>query len=331
MRRLVAVVSGVTLLAGCSQTAEPHDDLQVTDNLSMAVPATSPATSTPVGTVIPLTTPVTGIVAVPNARTIALATANPELLLLNLDDPGAPARTVPMPGPVTSLSPLPDGVFASIGSRDEVVMVPLPDVSVQRTLKVTGAPGAAARAGDVTLVPLTEDKAVEVVRGAAVEKKISGSMFRADQVLTTGQHAVVLDRLRTALFDIDLVDGKIGAGQRAGQGAGNATTDRYGRVLVTDTRGGALLAFTTNPVMLKQRYPVPGTPYGIAYDPNRDLAWVTLTERNEVVGYHVAGGEPRETHRFATVVQPNSVTVDPDSGRVFVASATGGGVQVMQP
>ncbi|MCE7003966.1 hypothetical protein LWC34_14165 [Kibdelosporangium philippinense] len=330
MRRLVAVVSGVTLLAGCSQTAEPHDDLQVTDNLAVAVPATSPASSAPTGTVIPLADKITSIVAVPQARTIAVATANPALLLLNLDDPNAPARSVPMPGPVTSISALPDGVLASIASTKQVLTVPLPGAT-STTLQVANAPGSAAVSGDRTIVPLTDGKAVDVLRGGVVEKKISGSMFSADQVLLTGQNVVVLDRLRTALFDIDLADGKVGAGQRAGQGAGNATTDRYGRVLVTDTRGGALLAFTTNPVMLKQRYPVPGTPYGIAYDSKRDLAWVTLTERNEVVGYNVAGGEPRETHRFATVVQPNSVTVDPDSGRVFVASATGGGVQVMQP
>ncbi|MFC0104991.1 hypothetical protein [Kibdelosporangium aridum] len=330
MRRLVAVVSGVTLLAGCSQTAEPHDDLQVTDNLTIAVPATSPATSKPVGTVIPLAKKITGLVTVPQARTIALATADPELLLLSLDDPGAPARSVTMPGPVTAMSALPDGVLASVGISKMLFTVTLPDATLT-AMQFDSAPGTAVASGDLELIPLTDAKAIEVLRGGGGPKRISGSMFRADQVLMTGQHAVVLDRLRTALFDIDLVDGKIGAGQRAGQGAGNATTDRYGRVLVTDTRGGALLAFTTNPVMLKQRYPVPGTPYGIAYDPNRDLAWVTLTERNEVVGYHVAGGEPRETHRFATVVQPNSVTVDPDSGRVFVASATGGGVQVMQP
>ncbi|GAB3889605.1 hypothetical protein GCM10029964_059590 [Kibdelosporangium lantanae] len=133
------------------------------------------------------------------------------------------------------------------------------------------------------------------------------------------------------MFDVDVPGGKIGAGQRAGKGATNAVVDRFGRVLVTDTRGGALLAFSVNPVLLKQNYPVPGAPYGIAYDPRRDLAWVTLTERNEVVGYYVAGGEPVEKYRFATVVQPNSVTVDPGSGRVFVASATGGGVQVVQP
>ncbi|ONI80043.1 hypothetical protein ALI144C_24520 [Actinosynnema sp. ALI-1.44] len=336
MRRLIAAVSGMTLLAGssltgCSQAAEPRDELQATDTVTAALPATSPATSTPVGTVVPLPHKITSTVAVPRTRTLALATTDPALLLLNLDDPTAPARTVTLPGPATALTATADSLLASIGTGKQVVTVPLPAPTALSARPVQGSPGTVAVTGDRTLVPLTDTKAIDVLRGGTVEKRITGSVFSADQVLTTGQHAVVLDRLRTALFDIDLTDGTVGAGQRAGAGATNATTDRYGRVLVTDTRGGALLAFTTNPVMLRQRYPVPGAPYGIAYDPKRDLAWVTLTERNEVVGYHVAGGEPRETHRFATVAQPNSVTVDPDSGRVYVASATGGGVQVMQP
>jgi DNA-binding beta-propeller fold protein YncE len=102
-------------------------------------------------------------------------------------------------------------------------------------------------------------------------------------------------------------------------------------VLVTDTRGGELLAFSAGPLLMRQRYPVPGVPYALAYDSRRDLVWVTLTERNEVVGYYVAGGEPVERYRFPTVRQPNAVAVDPESGRVFVASADGGGVQVVQP
>jgi hypothetical protein len=57
--------------------------------------------------------------------------------------------------------------------------------------------------------------------------------------------------------------------------------------------------------------------------------WITLTERNEVVGFDVAGGEPVEKHRFATVRQPDSVAVDPGSGRVFVASGDGRGMQVI--
>ena len=62
---------------------------------------------------------------------------------------------------------------------------------------------------------------------------------------------------------------------------------------MTDTRGGALLAFSLDPLLLRQNYPVPGAPYAIAYDRERDLAWVTLTETNEVVGYDVAGENSR--------------------------------------
>jgi len=40
-----------------------------------------------------------------------------------------------------------------------------------------------------------------------------------------------------------------------------------------------------------------------------------------VIGYQLAGGQPVEKYRLPTVRQPNSVAVDPDSGRVFVASA----------
>jgi hypothetical protein len=330
LHRLVAVVAGVTLLAGCSSTAEPRDELQVTDQVTAAGPATSPTTSAPAGTIVPVPAKITSIVAVPQARQLALATDGPQLTLLSLTDPAAAPKTVPLPGPVTALSVVHGGLLASIGSAKQLVKVSLPagTTSVQ---PVDGTPGSAVQNGDVTLVPLSDRKAVDVVRAGKTEKQISGSMFSADQVLTAGGNTVVLDRLRTAVFDLDVTQGKVGAGQRAGQGATNATTDRYGRVLVTDTRGGALLAFSTGPILLRQRYPVPGAPYGISYDPQRDLAWVTLTERNEVVGYYVAGGEPVEKFRFPTVVQPNSVTVDPGSGRVFVASATGGGVQVMQP
>jgi ABC-type ATPase involved in cell division len=84
-------------------------------------------------------------------------------------------------------------------------------------------------------------------------------------------------------------------------------------------------------LLLRQRYPTPGGAYGIAYDGERDLAWVTLTERNEVVGLDIAGGEPEEVARFATVRQPDSVTVDERTGSVVVASGDGDGLQVIEP
>lgn len=145
---------------------------------------------------------------------------------------------------------------------------------------------------------------------------------------------VELDRLRSAVFEMTTDDKGAevrGPGLRAGDGATNAVPDRFGRLLVVDTRGGEFIAFSINPLIMRQRYPVPGGPYGIAYDAKRDIAWITLTERNEVVGLNVAAGEPVEKHRFSTVRQPNTVSVDEQTGRVTVTSGDNGGIQVISP
>ncbi|MFD4636610.1 YncE family protein [Lentzea sp. NPDC058436] len=145
---------------------------------------------------------------------------------------------------------------------------------------------------------------------------------------------VELDRLRSAVFEMTTDDKGAearGTGLRAGDGATNGVADRFGRLLVVDTRGGEFIAFSIDPLIMRQRYPMPGTPYGIAYDGKRDIAWITLTERNEVVGLDVAAGEPAEKYRFPTVRQPNTVSVDQESGRVTVTSGDNGGVQVISP
>ena len=130
---------------------------------------------------------------------------------------------------------------------------------------------------------------------------------------------------------MDVSSGEISPGLRAGNGAGDAVADRFGRILVTDTRGGELLAFAGNPPILRQRFPLAGAPYAVAYDGHRDLAWVTLTGRDEVVGLRVAGGEPVVAYRFPTVHQPDAVAVDPTSGRVLVTAASGMGLQMIDP
>ncbi|MGH9206756.1 MAG: YncE family protein, partial [Acidimicrobiales bacterium] len=135
----------------------------------------------------------------------------------------------------------------------------------------------------------------------------------------------------SAVSVVDLSSGQISPALRAGNGAAGAVADRFARLLVTDTRDGELLAFAGDPPVLRQRFPLPGAPWALAYDGRRDLAWVTLTARDEVVGLGVAGGEPVIVHRFPTVHEPHAVAVDPVSGRVLVASASGAGLQVINP
>ncbi|WP_033287917.1 YncE family protein [Amycolatopsis jejuensis] len=337
MRRLTAVsriaipLAGVLALSACSQNAKPTDKLQVVANPTAAQPVVSPAVTVhPAGQVLAMPV-VSAIATEPKSNTLIVALAQPpSLRIYDLGALDVPKKTVSLPGPAESLSTSAGQVLAGIPAKDVLAKVTLPDGQLT-TEKVAGKPAAGVADGPDTLVAVRDRKAVEVLANGTVAKTITGQLYSADDVVDTGNGVVVLDRLRTALFTVDVKAGTMDEGLRAGEGAANAVADSFGRVLVTDTRGGALLAFSTSPLILRQRYPVPGGAYGLAYDHQRDLAWVTLTGRNEVVGYDVRGGEPTEKYRFPTVRQPDSVGVDEQSGRVIVGSAAGEGTQVIEP
>jgi len=336
LRRMVAVVlvSCAAVSTACA-TGEPSDELMVSDDPVAATAARSPAaTAEPAGTVHALDATPTSMIVDARTRLLAVAVDKPPAVLLYpIDDQGglgAPSK-VALPGPADTLSLARPGgpLLAAAGSSGDLIRITLPG-GAARPAAIGGEPVNAADVGDRTLVAMRDRKAVaELGSGDKVDRMISGGLYSADRVLTDGKQAVVFDRLRNALFALDLRAGTVDEGLRAGEGSTNAVTDRFGRVLVTDTRGGALLAFSLDPLLMRQRFPVKGAPYGLAYDPERDLAWVTLTATNEVVGFDVAGGQPEEKYRFPTVQQPDNVAVDPKSGHVIVASATGKGIQVI--
>ncbi|AXB42663.1 YncE family protein [Amycolatopsis albispora] len=330
MRRLLVATPLVValVLSGCGTGSDQSDDLQLVANPVAATAVPSPArTAEPAGRVLPAA-PVASVAAA--GGFLAVALTEPSLQLYDLADLAKPPRAVSLPAPAERLTPDGDRLLASLPGASALARVNPADGSVT-TVPVAGQPAAAAPRGPQTLVAVRDRKAVDVLEGDRVTKSITGQVYSADQVLTAGNSTVVLDRLRTALFEVDLAAGTVNEGLRAGDGATNAVTDRYGRVLVTDTRAGSLLAFSAGPLLLRQRYPVPGGVYGIAYDAQRDLAWVTLTERNEVAAFDVGGGEPVERFRFPTVRQPNAVSVDPASSAVVVGSAAGEGIQVITP
>lgn len=317
-------------VTACSSNQGGGDDeLQIVSNPVAATAAVSPApVAKPAGTVL-ASANVTAMTTDAAGRILAVAAGN-AVSLYRLDDLAAAPVLVPVDGPVEQLSVSGSELLASIPAKSEVVRIALP-CGQAGAVSVAGQPADAVGDGADTLVAVRDRKAIDVVDGGKVVKTITGGLYSADQLVRSGGATVVLDRLRTAVFDVDVPGGAVREGLRAGDGATNAVADSYGRVLVTDTRGGALLAFSTAPLLLRQLYPVPGGIYAIAYDAKRSLAWVTLTERNEVVGFDVRGGEPVEKYRFPTVRQPNSISVDEQTSRVFVGSATGEGIQVIQP
>lgn len=333
---LPATIAAVALLLGaCTSGPGQNDPLQVAQNPVAATPPPAPEQARkPAGQVLSLPGDATAVAFHPRSGVLAVAGTAGGRAWVSFRGPGdlaAKPRTVDVPGPVEQLVPEGDtGFVGTVPGKDRVVFLSPTDEVVGES-EVEGGPADVADQGARRLVALRAEKAIAVLEYEQRVKTITGELASADHVLTVGDSVVVLDRIRSALFEVDVDEGTVGVGLRAGDGATNAVADSFGRVLVTDTRSNALLAFSPGPLLLRQRYPVPGGIYGIAYDARRNLAWVTLTGRNEVVAFDVAGGEPTEKLRFATVRQPNSVTVEESTGRVVVASAAGEGLQVIEP
>jgi hypothetical protein len=335
VRRFAAVswiaipLAGVLVLSGCSSAKSDSDDLQIVANPVAAKPAVSPAvTVKPAGQVL-ATGSVSALAVAQGTLVVALAQP-PSLQLYDLNALASAPVNMPLYGKAAKLTVAPGRVEIAEPAQGVVQQLTLPDRKLTET-KTGGQPASSIAYGADRLVAMGAAKDLRLLPASGPARTIGGQLYSADDVVDAGTGVVVLDRLRTAVFSVDVAAGKVNEGLRAGDGAANAVADSYGRVLVTDARAGALIAFSASPLIMRQRYPVPGGAYGIAYDAKRSLAWVTLTGRNEVVGFDVRGGEPVEKYRFPTVRQPDSVGVDEKSGRVIVGSAAGEGTQVIQP
>ncbi len=324
-RTVLSGALAVAVLAGCSGA-------RALTTVPVAGPAAAPpAGSAPAGIRLDVGSPVSALLVDPRTGVLAMAVSGPDrLLLFDSGDLSGPPREIALPGPAADLTLARPGgpLLVAVPRPGALLRIDLRDGTVART-DLDGEVRSAAVVGDRTVVALGDRVAV-LDANSRVVATVPGFVDAAS-VVPVGDAVLVLDRAQTSLTVIDPVTADKGLALRAGEGATNAVGDRFGRVLVVDTRGGGLLAFEGQPLLLRQRYPVSGAPYGLAYDAQRDLAWVTLTARNQVVGYDVAGGEPVERYRFATVRQPDSVAVDPRSGQVVVGSSAGAGAQVIDP
>jgi DNA-binding beta-propeller fold protein YncE len=243
--------------------------------------------------------------------------------------PGAPARTVTLPAAASALTGDDHGA-AYVSTRGGYFRVDLAAGAVSR-LDVEGARDtdftAIARRDDGKIVLGSAEGAVYTLSSETAVGARLQIFARVDALVAQGNTIVVLDRGQTSVTTVDPSGTRAEHALRAGDGATTIAADTAGRVLVADTRGDALLVFGTDPLMLRQRYPVPGAPYGLTG--STKLAWVSQTAANSVVGYDLATGIPVEKVRYRTVRQPNSLAFDDASGTLYVVSGSGAGVQVI--
>jgi DNA-binding beta-propeller fold protein YncE len=238
-------------------------------------------------------------------------------------------RTVPLPAAGSAM--VSDGqgrVYVS--ARGGYFVVDIANGAAAR-VEVDGQQGtefsAIAHRADGKLVLGTTDGAVLTMASRTAVGAQLKIFARVDSLVCQGNTTVVLDRGQTSVTTVDPSGAKAEHALRAGEGATTLAADPAGRVLVADTRGDELLVFGTNPLILRQRYPVPDAPYGLAGSSH--LAWVSQTATNMVIGYDLATGIPVEKVRYRTVQQPNSLAYDDSSGTLYVVSGSGAGVQVI--
>ncbi len=319
----LALASAVALVTGCSShsdsTTAPSAGAPGTAAVA-PVPAVAPAGNVaafgPIGTL--LAEPAGG-------RVLAL---DPTGLSLRIVDPAAPAaapRTITLPARAAGLTLGAPGEVLIPAGR-EVLRVDIATAAVH-PVPVDGEVRAVARRDDGNLVVGLDGGRVRILDPAGQPTRTIGGLGTVDAVAVTASAIATLDLDQTSLTELDLGRDRAGLALRAGLGATHVIGDHFGRLLATDTSGGALLVYTTGPLLLRQRFPVGAAPYALAYDERSDTVWLTLTGSNEVVGFDLSTGIPEEVGRFATVRQPNSLTIDSRTGDMFVGSATGDGLQ----
>lgn len=321
-----------TLVAGCLITLVGCGSEPPAQAPGAAEPADSPELSVdPAGLVTDLADNPEGMVFDPITGLLAVAVREPNRLLLVDGASGQVQTEVPLPGHARHLQ------LAAPGGP---VLVPAED---SNTLLQVALPS-----GSVTSIPVGDypHDATQVESGRIVvgdEKGGTLSVIEDGEVVQTfddltqpgglapvGELVGVIDVAGFSLSAYDIAAGERVGRLPAGQGPTHVVVDKRGILLVADTRGNALLSFSLDPLELRSSLPLEGTPYGMAYDSAHDVAWVTLTATNEVVGFDLSAGAPREMARFPTVRQPNTVAVDPATGRVFVVGRTTGVLQTIQ-
>jgi len=319
-------IAAILVASGCSNAVDAPPPTIVPAQAAVS----PPVTGVPAGVVRPLAG--NAEAAVFDQKTGSLVVLSPgpggQSLVTAVSTSGT-AKPVPLAGAATAMAGDNEGrvylstrggyfrvdVAAGAGSRV--------DVEGQQSTDFT----AIARRADGKLVLGSANGAVYTLDSdthVGAQLKI---FARVDALVAQGNTTVVLDRGQTSVTTIDAGGADAEHALRAGEGATTMAADSAGRVLVADTRGDELLVFGTDPLILRQRYPVRDAPYGLAGSSR--LAWVSQTATNTVVGYDLATGIPVEKVRYRTVQQPNSLAFDEASGTLYVVSGSGAGVQVI--
>ena len=284
----------------------------------------------PAGRVVEVGDRPEGVVFDAKSGLVAVGVSEPPQLVL-LDREGTVRRRVPLPGAPRHLQLAAPGgpVLVPSEPADALVEVSLPDGRARLT-PVGDQPHDATAIGARRFVADEFSSMLSVVEnGRRVDEAIVDA--QPGGIVAAGDQVAVISVLA---YTVELFDGRTltrSGSRNAGLGPTHAVADGEHRLYITDTRGDAVIVYETLPrLKWVGRLDLPGSPYGVSLDERRARVWVTLARSNEVVELTVED-QPRRLRTLPTVRQPNTVAVDPETGRLFITSRTDGTLQLIDP
>ncbi|MDO5511130.1 YncE family protein [Corynebacterium sp.] len=326
---LAAVAATSLLLVACG-TSPTNPEVP---DLGNAEPQTSDASTSPAGEVLALDLDVSDLEA---AGDILGLRAGGTLALGTVEEFRSGAtRDVTVPEHCGDLTAAADTFVLACG--DEVLLIDATtgDIDTHPVSDSDAVPAASAvltSTGELVVGSGENDRVVVFVDGAE-ENSISvaglTSQLLAVPVAGADDAVVRTNHENTTIQDVHWRDGRQGGTLRVGLGIGQAAAGDRGLVLASDNRGGQLAVYTAdNVVRLHQTVPVAGSPWAVAWDSERELAWVSTTADNQLHAFELSTGVPEPVGAVDTVADAHNVVVLAD-GTLVIASATGDGVQII--
>ncbi len=299
-----------------------------------AEPAPAPVPAAPpAGRTVPVGAVPEGIVVDPQTHIVAVGVRNPFALTLLDATSGAVLRTVPLPGGLRHLQLAAPGgpVLVPDEGSNRLLRVALPGGTITSQVVTGVVPHDATAAANGTVFVANElGHSVVAVRGDQIVHTFT-DVTQPAGLAAVGDLAGVVNVRENTLTVYDAGRLQQVAKLPAGAGPTHVVADKRGHLAVIDTRGGAVLLYELQPAIRQiAKVPLPGTPYGVAYDPVRDRLWVTLTALNEVIGLNLDASSPVLATPLPTVRQPNTVAVDSSTGRLFVTGTAEGVLEIIE-
>lgn len=330
--RRISLACAVFGLAGCGGYERPQPQL---DPPKATEPERGPELKqTPGGRIVKVGSRPEGVAIDPRSGLVAVAVRSPARLVLVDVRTGRVRHTVPLPGHARHVGLLRPGGPFLVPAEDVNRLVEVdPQTGVTRSTRVGEYPHDATAVSDRIFTADEFGSTMSIVRDGRRVGQVPVDAQPGNVVATGEKVAVISVRSYTVeLYDATRDSPRGGGSQNAGLGPSHAALGPRGRLAITDTRGKSLVVYDTRPELrFFSRLALGGTPVGIAADARRGRIWVALSERNRALPIDLTGKEPEVGQAVNTIRSPYSLAVDPASGRLAIASAADGTLQLVDP